>query len=189
MRSFFLLLVAALGCACAGPKWDENTTIDPDAVFLREILVDVVPDVPAPSHLRPCCAFGSGIRVRLGPIPVPGVLLENIIGPEDVGVHRYDNGLMSLRKGEDGLEIVKESNGLVYTCRGGFLDTAHVRDYSDWTVYLASQIARAADTGTTLTLKNEGAVRKIHIQPLPADLLELSELRATVIALSQYLAF
>ncbi|MBW2292064.1 MAG: DUF4056 domain-containing protein [Deltaproteobacteria bacterium] len=189
MRSFFLLLVAALGCACAGPKWDENTTIDPDAVFLREILVDVVPDVPAPSHLRPCCAFGSGIRVRLGPIPVPGVLLENIIGPEDVGVHRYDNGLMSLRKGEDGLEIVKESNGLVYTCRGGFLDTAHVRDYSDWTVYLASQIARAVDTGTTLTLKNEGAVRKIHIQPLPADLLELSELRATVIALSQYLAF
>jgi hypothetical protein len=190
MCRIVLLLVAAVGCTSSAPKWERvGEPREPDAVFLREMLTDIVPDVPPPSKLRPCCAFGSGIKVRLGPIPVPGLSLVNIIGPEDVGVHRYDNGLMSVRRGQHGMEIVRESNGLVYTCRGGFLDTAHVRDYSDWTVYLAAQIARAADSGATLTLGNEGAVRKIHIKPLPADLVEAAEFRRTVAALSEYIAF
>ena len=185
--SVFALLVA--GCANIEPRWSRGAPVSEDAVFLRELLSETIPEIPVPSRLRPCCAFGSGIRVRLGPIPVPGIMLDNIISPGDVGTHRYDNGLLSLQRGADGIEIVQESNGLVYTCRGGFLDTAHVRDYADWTVYLAAQIARAADSGTTLTLRNEGAVRRVHIQPLPPQLVSRAELRDAVIALSQYIAF
>lgn len=177
------------GCANVEPKWTSEDLAVEDEVFLRELLPEIVPDVPAPRRLRPCCAFGSGIKVRLGPVPIPGIMLDNMIGPQDVGTHRYDNGLISLQKGENGIEIVRESNGLVYTCRGGFLDTAHVRDYADWTVYLAAQIARAADSGTTLTLESEGATRRIHIEPLPPQLVSRTELRNAVIALSQYIAF
>ena len=177
------------GCASIEPKWDDEGNPGEDEVFLRELISETIPDVPAPGNLRPCCAFGSDIRVRLGPVPVPGIMLENIISPEDVGTHRYDNGFASLQKKDDGVEIVRETNGLVYTCRGGFIDTAHVRDYADWTVYLAAQIARAANTGTTLELKNEGAERRIHIQPLPPELVSRTQMRDAVIALSQYIAF
>lgn len=131
-----LLAAAALmSCTNIAPRWTEVETPPAAAegsdVFLRELLPETIPDIPAPSKLRPCCAFGSGIKVRLGPIPVPGVTLDNIISPSDVGVHRYDNGLATFQQQEDGLRLVQETNGLVYTCRGGFIDTAHVRDYSN----------------------------------------------------------
>ena len=177
------------GCANVEPKWTSERPGVEVKDFLRELLSETIPEIPVPSHLRPCCAFGSDIRVRLGPVPVPGIMLENIISPEDIGIHRYDNGLLSLQRVDGVLEIVQESNGLVYTCRGGFIDTAHVRDYADWTVYLAAKIARAADTGTTLTLSSEGATRRVHIKPLPPQLVSYTELRDAVVALSQYVAF
>jgi hypothetical protein len=183
------LHLGSTGCATVEPKWTGEGQRAEDTVFLRELLSETVPDIPAPSRLRPCCAFGSGIKVRIGPVPVPGIVLDNIIGPEDVRTHRYDNGLVSLKRGDDGLEVVRETNGLLYSCRGGFLDTAHVRDYADWTVYLAAQIARAADTGTTLALNDEGATRRIHLKALPPELVSQDELRDAVIALSQYVAF
>ncbi|MFT5441052.1 MAG: hypothetical protein ACI8W3_000092 [Myxococcota bacterium] len=193
-RALILLTTAVLtSCSSAAPRWSETETLPTDTeggeVYLRELLPTIVPDIPAPSKLRPCCAFGSGIKVRLGPIPIPGVMLDNIISPSDVGVHRYDNGLVTFQQQEDGLRLVQETNGLVYTCRGGFIDTAHVRDYSDWTTYFAAQIARSVDTGAVIELPSEGAVRRIHIEPFPPGLTSLEEIRPAVIALSQYVAF
>jgi hypothetical protein len=182
--------LALFACSCVGPRWEEPEEPAPE-VFLREILPDIVPDIPPPAKLRPCCAFGSDLRVRLGPIPVPWVQLDNIISPEDVGPHRYDNGLISMQQSGVGIgvELVQEDNGLVYTCRGGFLDTAHVRDYADWTMYLAGQVALAAVSGVTLSLPSEGASRTIRIEPAPAEIVEITELRERVIAVSSYLAF
>lgn len=184
-----LVTVLGLGCSNVAPRWTDENAAPEDEVFMREVLAEVVPDIPAPSRLRPCCAFGSGIRVRLGPVPVPVIMLDNIIGPEDVGTHRYDNGLATFQQRDDKLRLVQETNGLVYTCRGGFLDTAHVRDYSDWTMFFAAQIARAANTGTTIELSSEGASRRIHIESLPPGLTSREEIRSAVIALSQYVAF
>ena len=53
----------------------------------------------------------------------------------------------------------REHNGLVYTCRGGFIDTAHVRDYADWAIFLVAQIARLAETGGVVELPDEGGRR------------------------------
>lgn len=188
-----MMFVVLSGCSNMAPRWSETvrspTATGEPEVFLRELLPEIIPEIPAPSRLRPCCAFGSGIKVRLGPVPIPGVMLDNIIGPADVGVHRYDNGLATFQEREEGVRLVNESNGLVYTCRGGFIDTAHVRDYSDWTVYFASLIARSADTGVVLELPSEGAVRRVSIEPLPPGLTSLEEIRPAVIALSQYVAF
>lgn len=193
-RAFVSVIAIALtSCSNVAPRWSNEdssaSAAAKDEVFLRELLPDTVPDIPAPSRLRPCCAFGSGIKVRLGPIPVPGVVLDNIIGPDDVGTHRYDNGLATLQKQEDRVRLVQETNGLIYTCRGGFIDTAHVRDYSDWTMYFAARIARSADSGTVVELPSEGAVRRVRLESLPAGLTSLEEIRPAVIALSQYVAF
>ncbi len=45
--------------------------------------------------------------------------------PDGLGSHRYKFGM-------------EEKNGMVYTCTGGFIDIAHLRDGADRTVYLAA---------------------------------------------------
>ncbi|MCK5175908.1 MAG: DUF4056 domain-containing protein, partial [Planctomycetes bacterium] len=69
------------------------------------------------------CSFGPGPRQRVGEFfgsPVGMTFLE----PEDLGRHRYSAGF-------------GEKNGMVYTCRGGFIDIGHVREAADRTAYLA----------------------------------------------------
>ena len=42
-----------------------------------------LPDIPPPGGLRPCCAFGVDLHVKLQGLPVPGTI-GNIDGPEDL---------------------------------------------------------------------------------------------------------
>jgi len=83
----------------------------------------------------------------------------------------------------------RERNGLVYTCRGGFIDTAHVRDYADWAIFLAARIARIALAGGTIELPDEGGSRRVVVRPLPASAIERYGLRPVVVNLAQWLAF
>jgi len=120
--------------------------------YLQGVVTAKIPDIPVRKKLRPCCAFGSDIRVKVGGIPVPGVTIGNIISAQDVGHHQYDSGM--IERGSDQTRVLgsSERNGLVYTCRGGFIDTAHLRDCADWTLYLSSQIARRIYDGGTIEL-------------------------------------
>jgi hypothetical protein len=150
-----------------------------------------VPSIPAPQRLRPCCAFGADLRTQVGALPIPLVAIGNIVGPADIGPHTYDGGLLSLRQGQDPQtgRDAGERNGLVYTCRGGFLDIAHVRDYADWTVFLAAQVFLALPDGATLDLFDKGGRLRIVIQPVaPARLAAVGE-RELAIATGQWLAF
>jgi len=72
------------------------------------------------------CSSG-GARMRLGAyfgspagMPFPS--------PDKLGTHRSDSG-------------VGETNGMVYTCKGGFIDIGHVREGADRTAYIA-EVAR-----------------------------------------------
>jgi hypothetical protein len=154
--------------ACA-PKWQAAALVDERAV--ARALHDpahlgpafdpkTVPDFAPPEKVRPCCAFGQDLRAEVGPVPVPLYRNKNIRGPEDVGPHGYDKG-----------ELTREHNGLVYTCRGGFIDIAHVRDNADRTLWLALEIARALPGGVALDLPEEGTARRVVVAPLPDGLL------------------
>ena len=44
--------------------------------------------------------------------------------PERLGRHVYDAGFLGRGAGQE--VVALERNGLIYTCRGGFIDTAHV---------------------------------------------------------------
>ena len=100
--------------------------------------------LPAPRSLRPCCAFGHRLGLSLLGVPVP-IRVDNVIGLADLGPHRYDGGLVFVNGTiEQGLVSLK-SDGMAYTCRGGFVDTAHVRDYADWTFFFWTQLERTLE--------------------------------------------
>jgi hypothetical protein len=205
MRHLRALALAALllfDTACASkPRWvaewsptelavaaaldDSND----DNLYVKGVVTTKIPDIPVRTSLRPCCAFGSDIRVKVAGVRVPGVKIENIIGADDVGRHQYDSGMIA--RGSDKSRFLgsSERNGLVYTCRGGFIDTAHLRDYADWTIYFAAQIARRIYDGGTFELPREGGSRRVIVRPVARELLDQRELKLNVVPIAQWIAF
>jgi hypothetical protein len=163
------LALCSLLAACA-PTWKSTTLVDPRAV--AQALSDPwdvdpaafdpasVPVFDAPSKLRPCCAFGQDLKVEVVDVPVPLIKVANVMAVGDLGPHNYGSGALG-----------GERNGLVYTCRGGFIDIAHVRDNADRALFLMTQIARALPAGVTVDMPEEGTSRRIVVAPLPAKLL------------------
>ncbi len=190
-----LLLVLAL-TGCVKGKWDDlgvplsHDVLDAEFGLARgRLRPDQIPVLEEPKHLRPCCAFGSGMGVSVGAVPVPGVKLPNTLDYDDLGSHEYDGGL-PLVGGVD-LDSFKsrEKNGLVYTCQGGFIDTAHMRLWADYTVFLVSFVARHIESGGILALREEGGTRRIVLEPFDLQLLDDHGLRKVAVQLAQWLAF
>lgn len=160
-------IVASMSCA---PRWTSALMVDSREVAraLRDPAnieanfdPSTVPVIDPPEKLRPCCAFGQDLRAQVGSLPVPIYSNENIRAAHELGPHGYDKG-----------ELTRERNGLVYTCRGGFLDIAHVRDNADKTLFLTLQLARALPDGVTIEWPEEGTKRRVIVAPLPPRLLE-----------------
>jgi len=180
-----LAVAAALVCAvaasgCRLTAWRADPVSNPHGLD---------GDLRPPSSLRPCCAFGDAQRVDLGPVPVPGVTLENVVSIPELGEHQYDNGPAPLGSDDQRPLFESERNGLLYTCRGGFIDTAHVRDYADWTVFFTAQIGRRIETGGVITLADEGGAREVRVKPVPPEVIERIGRRTLLVALARWTAF
>ena len=167
---YLLGTIVVLSSACA-PKWNTKEAVDPrliqraldDPAYIpREpFKPESVPVMKPPTAIRPCCAFGMDLKAKAGAIPVPGYKNDNILGIPDLGQHGYDKGFLP-----------GENNGLVYTCRGGFIDLAHIRDNADRTLYLTMEFVRRLPDGFTLEMPEEGALRRIVIKQLPPGVLD-----------------
>ena len=193
------LLVLAMACA-KPPRWTSPDRPSPaDAAVLlegeesrtvREPFPAEVPTVPIRKKLRPCCAFGTDLRVRVGAVPIPGFRIGNIMELDEVGPHIYDSGALtrSSQVGTSGFRH-RENNGLLYTCRGGFIDTAHVRDYIDWTLYLGTELARNLNTGVTIEFPDEGGQRRIVAQPVDQDIIDRYGPTRVTLRLAQWIGF
>lgn len=163
--------------ACATPTTVRGPEFEPLpalAAFERSesnaaLGILLASDFSVPSHLRPCCAFGHNLEVDLSRVPIPLVVLSNVADPEDLGHHSYDGGYLSLDHGIDHGFVSREKNGLVYTCRGGFIDLAHVRDYADWTAFLARRLGATLASGAALELPEEGARRFVFATAIDRD--------------------
>lgn len=186
-------------CGCVAKSWEAGpTTVVTDtqvAVALGESAEPAEPfdasslaKVAAPGRVRPCCAFGMDLKVQVAGVTVPGYSQGNVIGLAELGRHEYDNGAMTLNERLTSIATL-ESNGLVYTCRGGFVDTAHVRDNADLTLYLTNQIVAALPGGTVLSLKGDGATRRVVVKGVPPELMERAGRWETAITLAQWAAF
>ncbi|MBN6397312.1 DUF4056 domain-containing protein [Escherichia coli] len=121
----------------------------------------VATGVSAPEGLRPCCVFGYGAQVKLGKIPLPFFTIDNVLEPDALGEHIYNNSFMSGIAAVMGLS--HEHTGIIYTRRGGFIDLAHVRDTADYTFWLFTQIYPRLGEARMLTLSSELFSRRIQL--------------------------
>jgi hypothetical protein len=147
---------------------------------------------PEPSRLRPCCAFGGEMRVKLVGIPLPWYRHKPVRGPGEIGPHEYDPGVLQILPSPvhvEGQSPKREHNGIVYTCRGGFLDTAHVRDFADLAWFLAARVEPLLDTGGTIDLVDYGGRRRVTIRPVPREALERAGRTRLAIAVAGRLSF
>jgi hypothetical protein len=167
----------------AGILLSEEST----AALSHRLLPTGIPDIPLRKHLRPCCAFGYNLQARLAFLPILGYRLVNLKTIDEIGLHHYDSGVFTL--GSEGHLVDEERNGLVFTCGGGFIDTAHVRDYADWTIYFASRLFERLASGTTIELPTEGGERRVVLERMDPELLLRQDPVSLTIAIAQWLAF
>jgi len=81
------------------------------------------------------CQDGLPPRARAGCYPT-STIGAPFVNPEKLGQHGYGFSL-------------SEKNGIVYTCRGGHIDLAHLRIAADWTAYLTRKSFRHLMAGDT----------------------------------------
>lgn len=105
-----------------------------------------------PSNIiRTCCAFGYDLSVAR----IPFMKKSDIVDGKEIGKHKY-------------LGTPSESNGIVYTKRGGFIDLGHLRDYADWTRYLYVKL-QSSDGDVELPLGNEAGAKTLYIDKARLD--------------------
>ncbi|CZF80956.1 hypothetical protein GCE9029_02306 [Grimontia celer] len=124
-------------------------------LFLGGLLLSVSSTVfaNAPVGVRPCCAFGKDLKAQVGGVPVPFFSVGNVLDAKGVGNHKYNDGSQGISSSL--LGIGEEHNGLIFTQKGGFIDTAHVRDTADFTYYLFSEIRHLVGIEAEITLPTE----------------------------------
>ncbi|MGL4474904.1 MAG: DUF4056 domain-containing protein, partial [Shewanella sp.] len=125
--------------------------------------------IDAPVGVRPCCAFGTNLKAKMGSVPVPFFSLANVVAITDLGGHQYNDGRQGVVTSL--LGVGREANGLIYTRHGGFIDIAHVRDTADNTYYLYQQLWPYIGTDYELALSAELRTRQIvlHQQDYALD--------------------
>ncbi|WP_205597685.1 DUF4056 domain-containing protein [Paraferrimonas sp. SM1919] len=117
-----------------------------------------------PVGIRPCCAFGTDLQAEVGPIPVPLYSIKNVVETDDVEDHSFNDGSSSVLGSLFGAE--DEVNGLIYTNKGGFIDTAHVRDTADFAFYLFQRFQSAKADEAPIKLTDELRQRQIVLHDL-----------------------
>jgi hypothetical protein len=134
MRVFFLAL--SLAVASLAQAQPGKTDVLPFEQARR--IWPVAQNLSPPESLRPCCAFGYNLQVRAAGIPIPVYQIGNLLSLSTLGHHHYNDSALGAVKNIVGLS--DETNGLIYTRRGGFIDIAHVRDTADNTFYLFTRL-------------------------------------------------
>lgn len=184
-----LLVLPVAGCE---QKWDQPAPAHDEKMesdFFAGLDTRELVDLPEPRSLRPCCVFGTDIGVQIRAIPMPGYEIQNVLDINELGTHQYNKGSVSAQpRGQGGL-ISDEASGILYTCRGGFIDISHVRDNADRTLYFAVQIGRMAASGGAIPITGEGAERRIVVRPLDPRLVKAYGFREVVTRLAEWLDF
>ena len=188
------LIVIAVGLTAGarGQKWALSAPLQDEqleAAFLAGKDAKQISDVPEPTSLRPCCILGNDVQAEVGSIPVPGYEITYTLEVNTLGTHKYNKGSVAFEPRGGKRLLSDEVSGIVYTCRGGFIDVAHVRDNADRTLYLASQIVRLAATGGVVPLTGEGARRRVVLKPLDRGLVRAHGLREVVVSLAEWLSY
>lgn len=165
-----LKLFVQIICLCIfliGCKENATTSITIQPVLKTETHEEahrvwpVMQSITPPQGLRPCCAFGYNLKVKLWQIPIPFYRIENIVEANKLGEHHYNDSFWGTLTALSGLS--KEKLGILYTEKGGFIDIAHVKDTADYTLYLFTEIFAHLGENYQIQLDDELATRKIQL--------------------------
>lgn len=151
------------------------------------LIASSVNAMEAPTGLRPCCAFGKDLKAEVGGIPVPFFSIGNILGIDDLGSHVYNDGSQGVSSSLLGMG--KETNGIVYTQKGGFIDIAHARDTADFTFYLYQEIHSKLGSGTSIVLTPELRSRHVYLPKKDTHRLTAQERQQISVELAGLIAF
>ncbi|CAH0533658.1 hypothetical protein VST7929_01529 [Vibrio stylophorae] len=147
----------------------QNTSLS-FIFFAALALVHLPVQAAAPVGVRPCCAFGKDLKAEVAGVPVPFFSVANVQEISSIGQHQYNDGSASVSGSL--LGVSREHNGLIYTQKGGFIDTAHVRDTADFTYFLFQQIRTSLGKEKAIALPAE--LRK-RVVVLKTNARQLSE--------------
>ena len=169
LRPLYAAAVLVLMAGCSSNTWQTHAMPQNSDVadmlaggqpvgFSWQLDEASYPQFTVPQNVRPCCAFGDMQKVRLGPVPVPFFRLNNVVGLDDIGPHKFASGIYHYTSSSSSAldHGGSENNGILYTEKGGFIDLAHVRDTADDTIGLFFEV-----------LANLGKAHRIE---LPAEL-------------------
>ena len=198
-KMFTIAIYALTIGGCHETGWDASDLRAPSEAVTRALGDDAfrqlepegshAPDIALPRGLRPCCAFGTDLGVAMEGVAIPLFALANVIGAEDLGPHRFDYGFLSIDRKDRRGWVDNEHNGVVYTCRGGFIDTAHVRDNADLTIALAAAFSRGMDSRFTIDLPPQGAKMRVVGGPVDPGQLGKHGRREIAIQAAQWTSF
>ena len=185
------------GCLGSGRWFPDPHPPAPGVLLMQKLAPDSaldfgptrIPEIPARRKARMCCAFGTDMTVKVGEWVLPFLKVGQIKDLTGLGPHRYDGATAAIDDSRQGAFPGGEANGLMYTCNGGFIDTAHVRETVDWAAYFVSVLDRDLETGTTVELSPEGADRRIVIPPVPPELIAEYGRDELIIGLAQWLSY
>lgn len=103
---------------------------------------DKLNDYTITGFSRPCCAFSLNyINKKMG---LAQVLNGSNLGPHDFG--RFNK--------------VKDTVGMIYSCKAGFLDIAHLRDNADWSAHIYFNLDKWLGSGEEVLARREGGFKK-----------------------------
>lgn len=113
---------------------------------------------PAPAQRVQFGAFENLPRTRMGGLPYPGAFtFFDPVDPARLGTHAYSGGWS------------ERDRGMVYTCRGGFIDIAHARKTIDLCKYaqVRFELALLNDWSAFRIKSREPSVYVVHLQYPP----------------------
>src|SRR4029453_14338574 len=149
-HAVWVVLSLALLLAGCEQKWyaakDPDLDAEVDKAFFAGLDFKAIPNVPEPKSLRPCCVLGNDIGAEVESIAVPGYEIRYTLDVDSLGTHQFNKGFITFEARGGKRLLSDEVSGILYTCRGGFLDIAHVRDNAYPTGFFASQIEQLAAT-------------------------------------------
>lgn len=158
MRVIALLFLLLSPSLSARPL---ETLLTSQAIRESHLSWPVVAPLSPPDGLRPCCAFGYNLKVRVWGIPLPFYQLGNLVDADRLGTHHYNDS--AFQAVTNLLGVGNEHLGLIYTRRAGFIDIAHVRDTADNTLFLFSHLLPRLGQQWHLDLGPELAERRIRL--------------------------
>ena len=159
--SLFLILMLSTTCIYAGDELSVKRT-----AFIHHIAAHFAEQLtnPQKKNRKSLSQFGY----NLSSIPFPIFPITSFINPKNFGPQSY------------GKPSLKEHNGSLYTCNGGFMDFSHLRCAADWTVYLTFKLI--TDT-VDFYLEPEAGSLQLHFSQL--DKLKLED----IVSLAQKITF